>query len=213
MLGDYLYGSPGTLERERPPCWGKLYSEGDKDCKVCGFQSSCRSEIVRLNVNKPVGFAAASVQQPAPSPAPYYAAYSGQQYAPLSPYVAPPPAPAQLAPAPMYRAQPVVTQVVAPRPPAQVQQAPQQQQSIYPAPTNYGYGWLQDPLYNTIQAVPPPMRPQFPGESFIERVGKNMLLSMVESFFAQGFLAIRQLVLAPSPELVPSPSDGWKLNP
>jgi hypothetical protein len=42
------------------------------------------------------------------------------------------------------------------------------------------------------------MRPQLPGESFIQRAGKNAMLAMAEAFMMQGVLAIRQLVLPPS---------------
>jgi hypothetical protein len=62
------------------------------------------------------------------------------------------------------------------------------------------YGWLHDPLYYTMAATPPPVRPQMQGESFVERVAKNAALAMVESLFGQCFLAVRQLILPPKPK-------------
>jgi hypothetical protein len=62
------------------------------------------------------------------------------------------------------------------------------------------YGWLHDPLYYTMAATPPPVRPQMQGESFVERVAKNAGLAMVEAFFGQCFLAVRQLILPPAPK-------------
>jgi hypothetical protein len=59
---------------------------------------------------------------------------------------------------------------------------------------------MQDPLYYTIHAAPPPMRPQLQGEGFFDRVVKNAALSMMESFFASMFLAVRQMIWAPDPE-------------
>jgi hypothetical protein len=69
--------------------------------------------------------------------------------------------------------------------------------SAYPAPQRYQYGWLSDPLYYTMQASPPPMRPQLEGESFMERMFKNMALDASASAVANVYWAIRQAVLAP----------------
>lgn len=69
--------------------------------------------------------------------------------------------------------------------------------SIYPPTERYQYGWLTDPLYYTMCASPPPMRPQLQGENFWERIVKNMVLSAGESMFMHAFLAMRQLVLPP----------------
>lgn len=71
--------------------------------------------------------------------------------------------------------------------------------SAYPAPQRYQYGWLTDPLYYTMQASPPPMRPQLDGESFMERMFKNMALDASASAVANVYWAIRQAVLAPEP--------------
>jgi hypothetical protein len=42
------------------------------------------------------------------------------------------------------------------------------------------------------------MRPQMAGETFLERVVKNAALSMLEKGAAECFLAIRQMILAPT---------------
>jgi hypothetical protein len=61
----------------------------------------------------------------------------------------------------------------------------------------YGYGWTPDPLYYSIHAAPPPLRPQFQGETFFERVVKNAALGMMESFFKEMFMAVRQTFWQP----------------
>jgi hypothetical protein len=46
-------------------------------------------------------------------------------------------------------------------------------------------------------AVPPPMIPQLPGESFLERLGKNMVRDAGVAMAANLYWALRQMVLAP----------------
>jgi hypothetical protein len=94
--------------------------------------------------------------------------------------------------------QPPIQQYIPPQN-QQIIQHPQTQQPVrvYDPPPAYHYGWLNDPLYYSGVATPPPMRPQLAGETFFERVVKNMGLSMMESMFFQGYLAVRQMVLAP----------------
>ena len=59
------------------------------------------------------------------------------------------------------------------------------------------YGRFQDPLHYSLMTAPPPYRPQMPGESFFERVMKNVGLAMLEAVAMQGLLAVRQMVLPP----------------
>lgn len=75
-----------------------------------------------------------------------------------------------------------------------------QQQSIFPAPPQYGYGWLTDPMYYTMAASPAPMVPQLGGESFWERLFKNIVISGVQSATWQLHLGSRQWVWAPEQE-------------
>jgi hypothetical protein len=184
----FQYGSPTAPTIERPRCWGRSFDEMSGECRRCGFQNSCKDEIIRLNINR---------QMPAPMmpayggpvPAGGYAAPQQLQQ-PVMMQMAPPQA--QVAGAMMVRppAAPPVAQEAAAR---QVQMMQQQQRS------QEVYGWLHDPLYYTMAATPPPVRPQLQGESFWERVAKNAALSMGEAFFGQCFLAVRQLVLPPKP--------------
>lgn len=162
----------------KPACWGKHFDETDRVCRGCGFQSTCREEIIKNNVVN---------QQPQPflpqrtMPAqPQFA----QAAAPHQPFLAPPPPP----PPPQYRAAPLPI----------IQQY--QGQPVFPPPIQYGYGWVNDPLYYSAHAAPPPMRPQFEGESFFERLAKNTGLALLESFFMSLFLATRQMVWPPARE-------------
>jgi hypothetical protein len=77
-----------------------------------------------------------------------------------------------------------------------LQQQPQQA-SLFPRPGQYQYGWLNDPLYMQMFSVPPPMIPQLPGETFLERLGKNMLRDAGVSMAANLYWALRQMVMAP----------------
>lgn len=185
-----LYGDPQI--GNRPGCWGRtdVYDSDSRECRGCGFQSSCRNQVVKLT----------PAQAVAPVNPPYYSQYQ----APALPYVAPPPAPAP-APAPVVRYQapaPMAPTYTAPAPapvrmPAQVPTMahPQMQQGQM---QQDWYGRMQDPLFFTVLS-PPPFRPQMPGENFGERVVKNMLLDGVALLLGHGMLALRQMLLPPPP--------------
>jgi hypothetical protein len=94
------------------------------------------------------------------------------------------------------------------QPPQQVQVRQQPQQTgIFPAPPQYGYGWLTDPMYYAMAASPPPMIPQLGEESFIERLGKNIAIDAMRSLTWQLHLATRQWIW---PE--PSPGAGEPMD-
>lgn len=178
----YEYGEPtpprlpATALSDRPRCWGKSLDETSRECRGCGFQASCRDEMIRQNVNRPLAV------PPVPQ---YYGT-------PSHPYTVPQPVPVTLRPmavTPQALESAARTVVPAPRP---VAAQPQTQQ--------YGYGWLNDPMFMTVHSAPPPMRPQLPGESFFERVMKNVGLSLLEQVFKEGFLAVRQMILPPTPK-------------
>jgi len=77
---------------------------------------------------------------------------------------------------------------------------------VHPVPPQqYGYGWIQDPMYYALTSAPPPMRPQMGDETFFGRVVKNTGLAMLESFFGQCLLAVRQMVLPPAPRVIDMP--------
>lgn len=185
----YSYGAPATSLVERPRCWAKSYDDGARECRGCGFQSSCKDEIVRANAAR---VAAQAVPQ-------YVPPFQGFQ-----PYAVPQPVQVLT---PIQQAQQAVPQFrgLSPVPP-QVAPAPvaaRQQATVYPPPAQqYGYGWIQDPLYYALTSAPPPMRPQMGDESFFDRVVKNTGLAMLESFFGQCLLAVRQMVLPPGVKTV-----------
>jgi hypothetical protein len=80
----------------------------------------------------------------------------------------------------------------------QQQQRPQQIMTQVP----YGYGWVNDPLQYSLYSTPPLIRPQMPGETFVERVVKNTGLAMFESFLVSMLLAVRQMVWEPEQRVI-----------
>lgn len=166
----------------KPACWGKSYEDGNRECRNCGVQGSCKDEVIRNNVNRPAfsfyqPYQQQTFQAPAPQPPTYY-----QVPAPQPTYQ-------QVQFRPTYQPQQVPVQSVQTqfRPPV-----PQQQM----APP-YQYGWVQDPLQYQLFSSPPPFRPQLDGETFFERVVKNTGLAMLESILGSMLLAVRQMVLEP----------------
>jgi hypothetical protein len=197
----YTYGNPATgAVDNRPRCWGQSFNSEDPECRRCAFQASCRDQVIRMNVNRQVQVP----QAPAPvSPTQQYfqnfqqPVYNPQPYLPSAPVAQQATVPVVQAPQPPP--QPVRVQApIPPRPMTPV--APQQPAPIFGA--NDWYGRVQDPMMYHIGAAPPPYRPQMEGESFFERVSKNVGLAMMEGFFGQLFLAVRQMVLPPAPRPV-----------
>jgi hypothetical protein len=210
----YRYEAPSFsshLNQERPRCWGKEYATDNRECRACSFNNSCRDQIIRSNINRPSLYQQAQHTVPTNNTiphVPYRTAYPAQTYATPQPVPTVPVQPAPTFTPPTIPLQQPTYQHVQPPPryqppqpqPQQAQPAqPQQQQAQQPQPTqnSYPYGWLQDPLYWQISATPSPVRPQLPGETYFQRVSKNMVLALAEAFFAQGLLAMRQLVLPP----------------
>ena len=177
-MAAYQYGVPTAGVAQRPACWGNIAAHDPTSpaCRGCGYQNSCRDDIVRLNNQR-------SQQQQFQQPQ-YYSTPAYQPPVQQVPVYQQPP---------VYQPQSVSMSRPAPAAMAKPQQAAQ----IYPVPQNYGYGWIQDPMYYSMVAAPPPVRVQLQGENFVERVVKNAGLAMVESLFGQCFLAVRQLVLPP----------------
>lgn len=183
----------------RPGCWSRVdvYDSENRECRGCGFQESCRAQVIKtINTQQQ-----AAVPQVSNVPSvPYYAQFPQQtQYAaPQQVPVLQPPAmqprpfmpPSQYA-APSYAAPTRVS------PPPQQVQAPPQQQQMQSAPADW-YGRMQDPLFFQILS-PPPFRAQMQGETFLERVGKNMALDVGTMAFFHLGLALRQMFLPPQP--------------
>ena len=172
----YFATQPGV---ERPRCWGRSFDSSSSECHRCGVQNSCKDEIIKLNVGRQI-----------PAPSMYQPDYGGPH--PASSYAVPQPT------QPVYQQQ-MMARVQPPAPPTVQEAAARALAQIQPPMQQPPYGWLHDPLYYTMAATPPPVRPQMQGESFVERVAKNAALAMIESLFGQCFLAVRQLLLPPKP--------------
>lgn len=189
-MAEFRYGMPPTPYVEHPRCWGRSFDDLSGECRRCGYQNSCKDEIIRLNVGRQMS--SPIVPQPA---------YGGPY--PTAPYAAPQPAQPVMFQHQMMRSQATAPPVFH----ESAQRAIVPMQMVQQPP----YGWLHDPLYYTMAATPPPVRNQLQGESFVGRVAKNTALAMIESLFGQCFLAIRQLILPPAlpktdvPELPPHP--------
>jgi hypothetical protein len=182
----FNYGIPtiGSNGQERPKCWSASYDDGARECRSCSFQVTCKEEAIRRSVQ-----AQRPIQQASP---PQYFQQQVQYAAPQQ-YSIPQPIQVPM-PIQQYH-QPAPTQIFR----GVAQPAPQLQKSIQVPNQQYGYGWIQDPLYYAISASPPPIRVQMGDESFFDRMVKNAGLAMVESFFGQCLLAVRQMVLPPLP--------------
>lgn len=215
----------GPASGVRPNCWGRpdVYDNQDRECRGCGFQASCRDNVVR----------AIAAQQPAvpqmPSPQPMNMPSFYQNHLTPPQHAAPP---APFATVPFNPSQPI--QVTNFRPPVPVNQpppmfaAPQQfmqpkpvpvvPQVVQPVPTQQPlppvnpnqhrvtdwYGRVQDPLHFAL-FQPPPYRPQMDGETFGQRVAKNILLDAGTLLLFHLALALRQMVLPPTVTMAPTP--------
>lgn len=192
----YAFSTTQSRATDRPGCWGSKYDNDARECRECEWQQSCRSEIVRLSVSRQ----GSTPTRAPPQPTTYANQMQPVQYAQPT-FMTPPPPPQAQAATPVYR-----FNVAQPQQP-QAPQQPQQQHAYRPpspaggpatTPAYVGwYGAVQDPAFGTIHAVPPPFRPQFSGESFGERVVKNMFLAATESILKEAVLGIRQVFLAP----------------
>lgn len=192
------YGDPvGVAAAERPKCWGQSYNSEDRECRGCSWQASCRDQVIRTQVNRQP-----AAPQQVQTPMNYYQPqqFAVPQHVPAT--FQPPRPPVQVAPPQPYQVTPyrppqpqIQTQMqvpMMPLPAPQVSQQPVQMSVI-----DY-YGRFQDPLHYSLMTAPPPYRPQMTGESFFERVAKNVALAMLEVVAMQGLLAVRQMVLPPT---------------
>lgn len=204
-------------QTERPRCWGISYDNESYECtKRCGFNQSCKEKVQQGMLQSQ-----AFRPQPSATPQPYYQPPQQQQYySPTQMVPAGYAAPAPHVPLPVIQQGPP-RQAVAPpmqvyQPPQQARPTPtampqpQQQAMMLPqqppswAGTIGVYGAYQDPAFHMVSQAPGVYRPQMSGESFGERLAKNILLSAMEQIFAQCWLGVRQAVFFPAP---PEPPD------
>ena len=204
----YPFG-PNDLSQNpvtRPRCWGKetQYNPNLRECQSCPFQASCGEDITRQR----------RAVHPVPSPtwpsAPQGFTTPAAQPPPMFPTF--PSQPQQQQPLARYGVNPVAQVPQAPPPPPQPMQiqqfrpSPQQPQTqamvVSQMPPSHGidwYGRVQDPMFYPIMTAPPLFRPQMQGETFIERLFKNMALSAGEMAAAHLLLFMRQTAWPPKP--------------
>lgn len=189
-----MFGNPPTGS---PSCWGRVdsYNSEDRECRGCGFQNTCRNQVIKLTLNNQQAIPQMPIPapqyyssyQPAVAPAPNYTLPTHHAPAPIVTRYVPP----QPAPIPVYQS---------PRPPVhQQQQMAQPQQPQQQIPAVDWYGRTQDPLFFHVLS-PPPFRPQMPGEQFGERLMKNIILDIATLFFGHLMLGARQMILPPQPD-------------
>lgn len=184
----FLYGDPATNSSvlgPRPPCWGtSKYDNEDRECRNCGFQNTCREQTIKT---KTAVVPTVAVPTAVPTPSNYFS-----QFQPATAYAAPRPLPAVQA-RPIVPPSPVPVQPAVPIHQTVPIQAVAQHQQMPPMIQDR-YGQFQDPMFVTIKATPGIMRPQLPGESFPERVMKNMALASLESAIGEVLLGVRQFL-------------------
>lgn len=188
-----------TQTGNRPGCWGQVtvFDSENRECRDCGFRESCRAQVMKTISTQQV-----AVQQVSNVPS-YYAAFpQHQQTQYAAPQQLPMYQPQQQAmqPRPFIPAAPsyaVPTRVGPPMPVPQSATPQMQPQQMQQVQTDW-YGRIQDPLFFPMMSAPP-FRPQMAGETFFERVAKNMLLDGLSMAFSHLTLAVRQMVLPPQP--------------
>jgi len=197
-MSQFQYGNPAfAAPEEKPRCWGdeRVRDPLSRECRNCPFTHSCGEQITRARNARAL---AANTMAVPPQQQGYGQAYFAQFASPQMANPLPIMQPQPQQPAPQMRP---MTPVPMQAPVQQMQQAPQRPMptQLPQPPATDRLGWIQDPLYFQIAACPPPPRPQYQGEHFIARMGKNAALDMAESFLKQLLLGVRQLVLPPPP--------------
>jgi len=156
-----------------PPCWGRQYdgsgtsTKSGRECAGCPFNFSCKNAydeaIGRQMSYQPQGYVPTfnpPQYQPPYQQYPQYPQYQQQWQQPPTPPPVPPPPQRQLPVWQPQQAQPPMWQPQqrAPVPLAPLTQQEQQFQGIFG---------------------------QYPGETVGERLGKNLILRMLEAFFSE----------------------------
>ena len=179
------YGDPSRSLAARPACWGtSKYDNEDRECRACGFQNTCRDQNIKL-------------RPAAPTVAPSYWTSQPQQ---SNQYTTS----ALATRTPAYLAQMNQQQTIQPTAPSvqyqQVRPTTQQQQTTPTQPQGAfvdRYGQINDPMFAAVKAIPPVVRQQQPGETFSERMAKNVMLATGEAVLSELLLSLRQFIWAP----------------
>lgn len=152
-----------------PVCWGEKYQDGDKECGMCKYNDTCRPAMI------------SKISTPQTS-LPVIRNYNQPPIitlAPTKPAIIPLPDKPYYAPAAI---KPVLQPVI--------QSQPQQQTNYYQQSSGFS---LQNPTNpNPLNSMHRPGAPtpayyftQYPGESVIWRILKNIFLRAAEAVFAE----------------------------
>lgn len=161
-----------------PACWGLKFQDGEKECKQCSYNDSCRPAMMnRMTQSLPV------IQNFAP---------------PAAPAFRPPAQPVQVIPLPARPlfAPPTVGTGMAPPPPpppkpvTQAPPAPPQAGTYYQNTTGYSLPNQKEPNPFAAWFRPGAQAPayhfiQYPGERTSTRLVKNAILRALEAIFAE----------------------------
>lgn len=176
-MAEFRWANGGPVA-STPPCYAnpKLFDIADQECRQCSHYVGCRDAVASINA------AAMRQQSQAQAPAPNQVQV--------------------LQPAPTQRS--FWTSQVQPKPQRPTiwhqQDEPVSNVAQYHQYCRDTFGRLNDPLHMYIANCPVPPRPQMEGETFASRVGKNVLLTLLEALFGQLLLSVRQAVWPPSPK-------------
>ncbi len=154
-----------------PTCWGEKYQDGDKECSMCKFNDTCRPAMM-TKINTPQTSLAVIRNYGPPTPPPV-SAPPKQVVIPLpdKPYYVPPSA-----------QKPILQPITQPQ--------PQQPTNYYQQSSGFS---LQNPTNpNPLNSMHRPGAPtpayyftQYPGESVLWRILKNIFLRAAEAVFAE----------------------------
>lgn len=170
-MANFMYGDPANrtaVMGPKPPCWGT--SKFDNEDREC---RTCGFQ----NTCREQTIRAKSAVAPTTS---YFS-----QFQPPTSYAVP---------------QTIVQNIPVPPAPQQmrVPVAPSPQVVPQQPGLKDRYGQFTDPLFATIKSTPSVVRPQFPGETYPERIAKNMMLSSIEGALGELILGVRQFLWTPS---------------
>lgn len=174
-----------------PVCWGTKYQDGDRECGQCRFDDTCRVKMLEV-LTQPT-----SSYHPPPSPPPPPPNSSGYPFLPVYQPSKPTgivPTPPKPPTAPISTTSPAPIRYTTPSVPQPTYQPPVQYQTQqYQTPQQYhnvGYS-IQDPP-NPISPIHRPGAPgpayhftQYPGETILARLTKNMVLRGLEAIFSE----------------------------
>jgi hypothetical protein len=154
-----------------PSCWGQKYQDGDIECGQCRFNDTCRKEVLRGSMNAPIPLSVSQVPFPSRPATPQWPAPANVQAPSPTPAFRPAPPPPPVAP--QYQ-QPVPVSVA---PLYHTGYQPQYQHPGYALPLEVPNP--MQPWSRPGAAAPPYYFTQYPGETAVQRVTKNLILRAI----------------------------------